>query len=142
RFAEKPPAYQPPTVPPSEENPGGLEPLAVGTLARPDEMGRAEELALTVYKPFRADDGTWKCAFVLGSPLDAPVHHGRGDDFIEALLDGLALARATYEAMVPEGWEAPLSDDLLGPTFLPYKVGRSYAMEPIRNLDTPDFSAA
>jgi len=142
RFAEKPAVYQPPTVPPSEENPGGLEPLAVGTLGCPDETGRARELALTVYKPFHADDGTWKCAFVLGSPVDEPVRHGTGHDFIEALLDGLALARATYEAMIPEGWEAPLSDDLLGPTFLPYKVGRSYAMEPISNLNTPDFSAA
>ncbi|MDI1433226.1 DUF6968 family protein [Polyangium sorediatum] len=142
RFAEKPEAYQPPTVPPFEENPGGLEPLAVGILGCPDETGRARALALTVYKPLRADDGTWKCAFVLGSPVDEPVRHGMGDDFIEALLDGLALARATYEAMIPEGWEVPLSDEFLEPTFLPYKEGRSYAMEPTSDPDMPDFSAA
>jgi hypothetical protein len=129
--AEKPQAYEPPLVPASEPNPGGMAVLATRTLGRPGEDGVARKLPLTVYKPFRADDGTWRCAFALGSAESEPVRYGVGSDFIEALLDSLAMARAVYETMVPNGWSAPDSEGLWDGRFLPYKVERAYWMEPI-----------
>jgi hypothetical protein len=130
--AKKPPTYEPPLIPASEPNPGGMEVLATRTLGRPGEDGSATKLPLTVYKPFRTDDGTWRCAIVLGSAESEPVRYGVGSDFIEALLDGLAMARAVYETMVPNGWNAPGSEELWDGCFLPYKVERSYGMEPSR----------
>lgn len=140
QFVEKPASYQPPALPPIEPNSGDLSPLATRTLGQPDETGGVRELVLTVYEPIRADNGTWKCAFAFGSAENEPVRHGVGQDFIEALLDGLAMARATYETMIPEGWRAPASHELWGLEFLPYKVGRAYGMEPSKVSNMPDFT--
>lgn len=130
--AEKPPAYEPPLVPALEPNPGGMELLATRILGRPGEDGAAGKLPLTVYKPFRTGDGTWRCAFSLGSTESEPVRYGIGSDFIEALLDALAMARAAHETMVPEGWTAPDSAEAWDSRFLPYKMGRAYWLESSR----------
>jgi hypothetical protein len=118
---------QPPEIPPPEDNPGNLQVFATRKLGCPDESGVARELLLTVFKPFQAaEGGTWKCAFALGPAETAPIRHGTGADFIEAALDGLALARATYESMLPKGWAPPNSGDLLDCDDLPFKIGRSF----------------
>jgi hypothetical protein len=72
--AEGPLQYQPPEVPPPEDNPGTLEVFATRWLP----------------------------------------------------LDGLALARATYESMLPKGWAPSESGDLLHYEDLPFKIGRSF----------------
>jgi len=116
---------QPPEIPPPEDNPGTLEVFATRRLGCPNETGAATELLLTVFKPYQAEGGMWKCAFAFGPSETAPIRHGAGADFIEAALDGLALARATYESMLPKGW-APASEDLLDCDDLPFKIGRSF----------------
>ncbi|MRG96303.1 DUF6968 family protein [Polyangium spumosum] len=118
---------QPPEIPPPEDNPGTLEVFATRRLRYPDETGAATALLLTVFKPYQAELGAWKCAFAFGPSETAPLRHGMGADFIEAALDGLALARATYESMLPKGWAPPESEDLLlACDDLPYKIGRSF----------------
>ncbi|MRG92995.1 DUF6968 family protein [Polyangium spumosum] len=126
--AEGPLPLQPPEIPPPESNPGSLEVFATRKLARPDETGAAAELLLTVYEPYPTESGTWKCPFAFGPAETTPIRHGMGADFIEAALDGLALARAIYASMLPEGWAPPESGDLLDCDDLPIKIGRSFSM--------------
>jgi len=118
--------YQPPEIPEPEKKPGNLEIFATRNLAYPDETGAVRELHLTVFKPFQGEEGAWKCAFAFGSADTTAIRHGAGADFIEAALDGLAMARATYEGMLPKGWTPPDSGDLLDCDDLPFKIGRSF----------------
>jgi hypothetical protein len=83
------------------------------------------EVILTVYRPLCVKEGTWKCAFAFGTAPSDPVRYGVGADFIEALLDALAMARSTYETLVPAGWE-PESVGLVGVEYLPHRIGREY----------------
>jgi hypothetical protein len=135
---EKPEGYQPPTIPPSEVNPENLEILTRVRLAIPG-ANDVHELILSVYRPFTTDETQWRCAFALGMGANEPVRYGVGADFIEALLDALALARVTYESMVPEAWRPRELDEFDGVEFWPYKIGREYFTEPSRhsNLDMP-----
>lgn len=128
--AEKPASYQLPDIPPPESAAEGLEVLTSRKLAYPDEGGAAGALILTVYLPFHAGDETWKCAFGFNPTERGLVRHGVGSDFIEALLNALALARAVYERMLPRGWLAPDTGDIFGPRYLPYNIGRAYWTEP------------
>jgi hypothetical protein len=138
---EKPASYQPPDVPSPEANPGNLEVLTTRRLGYPDEGGVERDLILTVYKPFQAEGETWKCGFSFGPPESASIRYGVGADFIEALLDAFALARVTFEAMVPKGWVAPESEGLHDCADLPYKVGRSFGTDMVGDLgpDAPEF---
>jgi len=127
-----PDGYQPPDIPPLEPNPGNLPILATRRLGMPEESGSVRELMLTLYKPFQVNDKTWKCAFALtAEPVDS-VRYGVGADFIEALLDALAMARTTYLRMIPPQWEAPESEGFDDVRFLPYRIGRAYSIEPAR----------
>jgi hypothetical protein len=123
---EQPPSYQPPDIPPPEPNPGDLRILSTRRLGLPAEHGVERALLLTIFKPIQAESETWKCAFAFGPTEGAQVRYGIGADFIEALLDALALARVVYEAMVPERSVAPGREELLDCADFPYKIGRSY----------------
>jgi hypothetical protein len=132
--------YQPPDIPAPEANPGNLDILATRRLGVPDASGGVREVILTVYRPIRVQDETWECAFAFGTAASEPVRYGVGADFIEALLDALAMARVAYRAMVPAEWEAPESEGFESVQFLPYKVGRAYSTEPSTFSGMPDFS--
>lgn len=111
--------------PSPRENTGSMTVLTTRTVGYKDPIGVEKEFLLTVFTPFKADDGAWKCTFTFDpSPRAAAIRHGSGADFIEALLDSLAKARATFEGTKPEGWEA--SDESFDCADLPFKVGRSF----------------
>ena len=109
--------------------------LATQALKHLDENGTVREVVLTVYMPLQAKDETWRCAFALGFNEEETIRCGVGADFIESLLDGLALARATYEAMIPNRTIQPESEEFMAERFLPYKLGRAYGMEPVEEQD-------
>ena len=73
-----------------------------------------------------------------------PIRYGVGEDFIEALLDALAMARVIFEGRVPKGWGWSASEELQDCADLPYKIGRSFRMDDSsgRPPDELDFSAA
>src|SRR5690349_21697624 len=96
-FGEKPASSVPPGLPRPEANPESMEVLTTRAVRYPDENGTERELLLTVFAPFGAENKIWKCGFTFGPPLNAPLRYGVGADFIEALLDCLAMARATFE---------------------------------------------
>lgn len=139
--AERPVDYQPPPLPAVEVNPGNLEILTKVRRGIPHGDNDVRELILIVYRPFAADETKWKCAFAFGGGANEPVRYGVGADFIEALLDALALARVTYESMLPAKWEPPESSDFDSVQFWPHKIGREYFTEPSKysNPDMPDF---
>jgi hypothetical protein len=132
-FADKPASWGPPDVPPPEANPGNLDVLSTRRLGYPDESGVQRDLLLTVFVPFKAEGEKWKCGVTFGPPESAQIHYGVGEDFIEAFLDGVAMARVIFEQRVPKGWRS--SGDLLDCTNLPYKIGRSFWTE--RGDDRP-----
>jgi len=123
-----PEGYQPPEVPAREPNPGNKPILAIRRLGVPDEMGETRELMLTVYRPFSVDEQTWRCGFAVSTGAE-DVRYGVGADFIEALLDALAMARLVCRAMIPSEWVAPEWDGFETVEFLPYKVGREYSID-------------
>jgi hypothetical protein len=129
----KPEGYQPPPLPTPEENPGTLDILTTGRLGIANGDNDVRELVLVVYRPICSLEGTWKCAFAFGTAANESVRYGVGVDFIEAFLDALVLARVAYEAMVPARGEHPESSEFEGVRFLPFKVGREYAIERLRH---------
>jgi hypothetical protein len=140
--AEKPASLGPADIPPPEGTAGNMAVLTTRMLGYPDESGVEREiLLLTVFVPFKAEGEVWKCGFTFGSPENGPIRYGVGADFIEALLDGLAGARATFEGEVPKGWVP--SGELLDCADLPFKIGRSFWTNPTGGppQDMPDFSA-
>jgi hypothetical protein len=122
--AERATSLDPAEIPPPEGNAGEMEVLTTRAVGYPDESGAEAALLLTVFVPFEAENKTWKCGFAFGPPLNAPLRHGVGADFIEALVDCLAMARATFEGKVPTGWVR--SGELYDLCDLPYKIGRSF----------------
>ncbi|HRI69742.1 MAG TPA: hypothetical protein PK156_36180 [Polyangium sp.] len=129
---EKPEGYQSPPIPPSEANPGNLEILTKVRLGIPHDANDVHELILIVYRPLAVDEMKWKCAFAFGEGANEPVRYGIGADSIEALLDALALARITYESMIPNAWKPPESDEFDSVEFWPYKIGRAVFTEPAK----------
>lgn len=125
---EIPHDYQPPQIPAFEKNEGNLDILATSRVGVPhgDDI---RELILTVYRPICTERGSWKCAFAFGTATNEPVRYGLGVDFLESLLDALAMARVTYETMIPLKWEPPKSSELDCVRFWPYKVDRAYSIE-------------
>jgi hypothetical protein len=139
---EKPEGYQPPQIPVPEVNPGNLKILTKVRLGIPHGDNDVHELILIVYRPFAVDATKWQCAFAFGAGANEPVRYGIGADFIEALLDALALARVTYEAMVPAEWQPREPEEFDSVQFWPHKIGREYFTEPSKysNPDMPDFA--
>jgi hypothetical protein len=133
----RPEGYQKPQIPALEKNPGDLDVLGTRKVACPDQNGATSALVLTVYKPTQMGDETWKCAYSF-EPLDGgSIRYGTGADYIESFLDALTLARVTYDSMLPEGWRASETEDLLDCAYFPYKVGRAFFKDPIEYND-PD----
>jgi hypothetical protein len=139
--AEKPASFGPADIPPPEGTAGNMAVLTTRMLGYPDESSVERELLLTIFVPFKAEGAVWKCGFTFGSAENGPIRYGVGADFIEALLDGLAGARATFEGEVPKGWGP--SGDMLDCADLPFKIGRSFWTNPTGEppRDMPDFSA-
>jgi hypothetical protein len=137
-----PEGYQPSDVPPVEAYPGNQTILAKRRLGIPDDSGGVRELTLTVYRPFQVDEKTWKCAFALETTPAGSVRYGAGADFIEALLDALAMARTAYMGMVPPQWEAPESEGFGDIRFLPYRIDRAYSIDRARSDPTPEVHTA
>ena len=105
-------------IPKLEERSGTLDALTTRRLAF------SSEIELTIYRPFAAPDGSWKCAFSF-DPIDAGlIRYGTGADFIESLLDTLATARCVFEQMNPSGSTG--SDELLDCVDFPIKRGRVF----------------
>lgn len=138
---EKPEGDQPPQIPAPEVNSGNLEILTKVRLGIPHGDNYARELILIVYRPFAANETKWQYAFALGAGANEPVRYAIGADFIEALLDTLALVRVTYEAMIPAKWQPPEFSDFDSVQFWPHKIGRNYFTEPAKQTfpDMPDF---
>lgn len=129
--SERPEGYQNPQIPALEEKPSDLDVLGTRKVACPDQNGGTSKVVLIVYKPAQQGDGTWKCAYSF-DPLDGTsIRFGTGVDYIEAILDALTLARITYDSMIPHGWHASKTEDLLDCDDLPYKSGRSYFIDPV-----------
>jgi hypothetical protein len=119
-------SWVPPDVPPPEANPGSRDVLTTRGLSYPDESSAERELLLTVLVPFKTEDEKWKCGFTFGPPLDPLIRYGVGADFLEALLDCLATARATLEGGELKGrvhWAGMVDCGL------PYKIGRSFGLD-------------
>ena len=139
-YGARPASWAPPDIPPPASNPGNMDVLTTRVVGYPDESGAERELLLTVFVPFEAEDKTWKCGFTFGPPLNAPLRYGVGADFIEAFLDCVAMARATFEGTAPKGWIR--SGGLYDLCDLPYKIGRSFWTDPGGEIPgMPDFSA-
>jgi len=141
--AEQPADYRPPELGSALDNPGNLEVLATRSGGCPDAQGSTRALHLAVYKPLQMTDGSWHCAFSFAAEDDKlpPVRFGTGADFIEAFLDALALARATYQTMVPEGWDASKSETLLDCHDFPFRIGRAFHTDPVTPIPgMPDFT--
>ncbi|HRI68244.1 MAG TPA: hypothetical protein PK156_28640 [Polyangium sp.] len=129
--SEKPEGHQEPQIPPLEERPGNLEVLGTRKLAFPDQNGVTSKVVLIVSKPTPMGDGTWKCAYSF-DPLDGTsIRFGTGVDYMESILETLALARVTYDSMIPHGWQPSKTVELLDCDDLPYKSGRAYFIDPI-----------
>lgn len=137
-----PEEYQPPDIPPVEPNPGNLSILATRRLGTPDDSCGVRALMLSVYKPFQIDENAWKCAFALEATPGDTVRYGGGADFVDALLDALAMARAVHVGMVPPQWEAPESEGFGEVHFLPYRIGRAYLIDRTRLDAAPDVPTA
>lgn len=137
--AERPASWAPPDVPQPEDNPGTLDAFSTRTLGCPDETGVERELLLTIFIPFKAEGGTWKCGVAFGPPRSTPIRYGVGDDFLEAFLNGVAMARVIFDQMRPVGWEPSRELDCC--SHLPYQIGRTYWMDPSpKDPSRPDFS--
>lgn len=135
---DKPASRSPPDIPLPDDQIGSHEVLTTRNVGYPDKSGAEQEALLTVFVPFNEGE-RWKCGITFGPPLRGGVYYGVGEDLIEALLDGLAVARAVYERSVPEGWD---SRELYGCSDFPYKVGRAFRHEPAPEIPgMPDPSA-
>jgi len=133
--SERPEGYQEPQIPTLKERPGDLEVLGTRNVACPDQNGATSKVVLTVYKPTQMGDGTWKCAYSF-DPLDGTsIRFGTGVDCLESILETLALARVTYDSMIPHGWRASKTEDLLSCNDFPYKSGRAYLKDPVPSQD-------
>ncbi len=121
---EKPSTYQPVEIPSLEPLRDDAPVLATRDLACPDENGVERAITFTVFVPYEAADGSWMCGFTFEALPVPAVFHGKGADFIEALLDACSIARLVFESKVPKGWMMTL--DLLNCFDFPYKIGRSY----------------
>jgi hypothetical protein len=129
--SERPEGHQNPHISALEEKPADLDVLGTRKLAFPDQNGATSKVILTLYKPTPMGDGTWKCGYSF-DPLDGTsIRFGTGADCIESLLDALALARVIYDSMIPHGWRASKTEDLLDCDDLPYKSGRAYLKDPV-----------
>ena len=126
--ATRPAALGPADIPPPEGSAGNMDVLATREVGYRDEGGIERELLLTVFVPFKADDDMWKCGFTFDPPPSMSIRYGIGADFIEALLDSLAKARATFEGTAPKGWKP--SEEGFACGDLPYKIGRSFWTDP------------
>lgn len=124
-LAERPASLGPADIPPPEGAAGPMNVLTTRILGYPDEGGVEKELLLIIFTPFKAEGETmWKCGFTFGPPENAPIRYGVGVDLIEAILDVLAKARATFEGIVPKGWKP--SEDMLDCADLPFGIERSF----------------
>ena len=130
--SERPEGHQEPQIPALEEKPADLEVLGTRKLAFPDQNGATSKVVLTVYKPTQMGDGTWKCAYSFDPVDGTSIRFGTGADCIESVLETLSLARVTYDSMIPHGWRASKTVDLLDCDDLPYKSGRAYFIEALR----------
>lgn len=138
--AERPASLAPVNISPPEGTPGTMDVLATRRLSYPDQHGGEQELLLIVFVPFESQDTTWKCGIRFGPPLSSAIYVGAGADYVEALLDGLSIARAIFEGKIPNGWEP--EGDLHTCSDLPYRVGRSFWKDPVGTLpDEPDGSS-
>lgn len=138
--AEPAPLSAPGDVPPADREAGTIEVLATRGLSYSDENGNERDLRLTIFAPFKAEGEMWRCRFTFGPPLNASLRYGSGADFLEALLDALAMARAHLETTDLKGRVHFGGMDNCG---LPYKIGRSFWMERASRppSDVPDTSA-
>jgi hypothetical protein len=91
-----------------------------------DKSGNEGGLLLTVFIPFKAEDGSWRCGFTFGPPLNTSIAYGYGDDFTEALLGCLASARESLEILDPFGRIYSIDRGEL--YAFPRKIGRSFWM--------------
>jgi hypothetical protein len=139
-LTDEPAAPDPTDVPPPVEIGESKDIFATRTVGYRDESGIERERYLTVFVPSKEGEA-WKCGFTFEPPPFASIRYGVGEDFIEALLDGLAKARAIFEETIPKG-SVP-SEEHFDCADLPYKIGRSFFLNSAREslLDTPDVSA-
>jgi hypothetical protein len=128
----------PDDIPLPDESAESMDVLTIRAVGYRDESGEREFL-LTVFVPFKAEDEVWKCGFTFDPPPSATIRYGVGADSIEALLDGLAKARATFEGTAPKGWKP--SEEAFDCNDFPYKIGRSFWTERAREPPPgmPDF---
>ncbi len=139
--SERPEGHQEPQIPALEEKPADLDVLGTRNVPCPDQNGVTSKVVLIVYKPIQMGDGTWKCAYSFDPVDGTSIRFGTGADCIESILETLALARVTYDSMIPHGWRASKTEDLLDCDDLPYKSGRAYFKDPAayHDPDMPDF---
>lgn len=127
---QRPASYQPPPLPPLELNPGNLKLFAMMMLPRPTETGEEDADKLLIFTPTPSSTSPcWTCGFTFDSTSDAALRYGRGDDFIEAFLDALTMARLVHETKLTQGFRANSKNEP-GSSRLPYKIGRSYGLDP------------
>jgi hypothetical protein len=87
----------------------------------------------------RSAVGGERCSRIWKGQTDFEGEYG-GEDFLEAFLNGLAMARVIFDQKVPEGWVS--SGELDSCSDFPYKIGRSFWTDPVPEIPgMPDFSA-
>lgn len=141
KFTDEPASLDPKDIPPPQKVEGSMNVLTTRAVGYRDESGLETERRLTIFVPSKAEDEAWTCGFTFDAPPFESIRYGVGADFIEALLDGLAKARATFEGMTPKDCE--LLEENLNCDGFPYKIGRSFWIDSPRESspDTPDVSA-
>lgn len=125
-FARGPASVGSNATPPPVPSEGKLGVLSTRSVGYRDEAGVERQRELTVFAPLRADDNGWRCGFTFEPLPHASVRYGAGADFIEALLDALALARTVYDTTIATRRDG--NEELLDCDDFPYKTGRSFWM--------------
>lgn len=75
-----------------------MDVLTTRVLKYTDDNGEEKNLVLTVFKPFEAEKGEWRCGFQFEPPLHRKTVFAAGVDFLDAFVSCLRVARIYLES--------------------------------------------
>jgi hypothetical protein len=74
-----------------------MDVLTTRALKYTDDNDEERDLVLTVYMPFEAEKGVWKCGFRCEPPIRPKIVFATGADFLDAFVSCLQIARINLE---------------------------------------------